>query len=67
MNLNTSENVADAFRDPALCRALLTKLIKEADAPLRFMEVCGTHTVAIFQSGLRSLLPKTITHLTGPG
>jgi len=67
LNLKASENVADAFRDPVLCRSLLTKLIKEADTPLRFMEVCGTHTVAIFQSGLRSLLPKTITHLTGPG
>ena len=35
--------------------------------PLRFMEVCGTHTVAIFQSGLRSLLPPGLTHLSGPG
>ena len=60
-------NASDAFRDPTLCRALLTKLLREASAPLRFMEVCGTHTVAIFQSGLRDLLPKTITHLTGPG
>ena len=31
------------------------------------MEVCGTHTVSIFQSGLRSLLPKEVTHLSGPG
>jgi hydrogenase expression/formation protein HypD len=31
------------------------------------MEVCGTHTVAIFQSGLRSLLPEKIVHLSGPG
>jgi hydrogenase expression/formation protein HypD len=60
-------NSFDAFKDPALCRALLNQLAREATDPLRFMEVCGTHTVAIFQSGLRSLLPKTITHLTGPG
>ena len=31
------------------------------------MEVCGTHTVSIFQSGLRSLLPEGLTHLSGPG
>jgi hydrogenase expression/formation protein HypD len=31
------------------------------------MEVCGTHTVAIFQSGLRTLLPKDIAHISGPG
>ena len=60
-------NSFDAFKDPKLCRALLDRLIAEADQPLRFMEVCGTHTVSIFQSGLRSLLPATITHVTGPG
>ena len=31
------------------------------------MEVCGTHTVAIFQSGLHSLLPEEIIHVSGPG
>ena len=60
-------NSFEAFKDPALCRALLARLVQEADTPYRFMEVCGTHTVSIFQSGLRSLLPKTITHVTGPG
>ncbi len=58
------------FHDPALCRGLLARLERELDAlgrPVRFMEVCGTHTVAIFQSGLRSLLPKGLTHLSGPG
>ena len=34
---------------------------------MRFMEVCGTHTVAIFQSGLRSLLPEAVRHVSGPG
>jgi len=59
-----------AFSDPELCRGLLHKLEQELDRPLRFMEVCGTHTVAIFRSGLRpllSLLPGGIEHLSGPG
>ena len=56
-----------AFADPALCRGLLDTLRRELDGPLRFMEVCGTHTVAIFRSGLRSLLPGEIEHLSGPG
>ncbi|QLA16832.1 hydrogenase formation protein HypD [Desulfolutivibrio sulfoxidireducens] len=60
-------NSFEAFKDPALCRRLLARLTDEATTPMRFMEVCGTHTVAIFQSGLRSLLPKTVIHLTGPG
>ncbi len=60
-------NVAESFRDPALCKGLLERLHAELEQPLRFMEVCGTHTVAIFQSGLRPLLPEGITHLSGPG
>jgi len=35
--------------------------------PVRIMEVCGTHTVAIFRSGLRSLLPRQVKLLSGPG
>lgn len=35
--------------------------------PVTFMEVCGTHTVSIFRSGIRSLLPEEITLLSGPG
>ena len=31
------------------------------------MEVCGTHTMAIFRSGLRSLLPENVNLLSGPG
>lgn len=31
------------------------------------MEVCGTHTTAIFKSGIRSLLPKGVKLLSGPG
>lgn len=31
------------------------------------MEVCGTHTVSIFRSGLRSLLPPNLHLLSGPG
>ena len=31
------------------------------------MEICGTHTVAIFRSGLRQLLPSSIRLISGPG
>lgn len=31
------------------------------------MEVCGTHTVAIFREGIRQLLPKGIELVSGPG
>jgi hydrogenase expression/formation protein HypD len=35
--------------------------------PLNFMEVCGTHTVAIFRHGIRGLLPHGLKLLSGPG
>lgn len=58
-----------AFKDPHLCHSLLARLNKalEGQPPLRFMEVCGTHTVSIFQSGVRDILPPSVTHLSGPG
>jgi hydrogenase expression/formation protein HypD len=34
---------------------------------VRFMEVCGTHTVNAFRSGLHSLVPPNVTLLSGPG
>lgn len=35
--------------------------------PLRLMEVCGTHTSALYRSGIRQMLPPAITFLSGPG
>lgn len=35
--------------------------------PVKFMEVCGTHTVAAFRTGLRSLLPENVQLISGPG
>ena len=35
--------------------------------PLTFMEVCGTHTAAISESGIPSLLPEGIRLISGPG
>lgn len=38
-----------------------------ADCPLRFMEVCGTHTVSIYRAGLRTLFPPNVSLVSGPG
>jgi len=35
--------------------------------PLRIMEVCGTHTAAIFRSGIREILSQKIKLISGPG
>jgi len=37
------------------------------EGPLKLMEVCGTHTVSAFRTGLRSLLPENVNLLSGPG
>jgi hydrogenase expression/formation protein HypD len=34
---------------------------------VNIMEVCGTHTVSIFRNGIRSILPKNLKLLSGPG
>ena len=35
--------------------------------PLRIMQVCGTHTAAIFKNGIRSFLSPGIRLVSGPG
>jgi len=46
---------------------MLRKISRLAHRHFRFMEVCGTHTVSIFRSGIRSLLPEEIELVSGPG
>ena len=46
---------------------LLSAIEALGDRPMTLMEVCGTHTMAIARSGLKSLLPGNIRLLSGPG
>jgi hydrogenase expression/formation protein HypD len=51
-------------------KTLLTKIKDLTDSigkPVKLMEVCGTHTVAIFKHGIRDIIPKEISLLSGPG
>ncbi len=45
----------------------IRRLMEKIGRPVRLMEVCGTHTVAIFRHGIRNLLPEGIVLLSGPG
>lgn len=45
----------------------IKELMVSIGRPVKLMEVCGTHTVAIFRHGIRDLLPKEIKLLSGPG
>jgi hydrogenase expression/formation protein HypD len=62
-----SVNYSADYRSPQIAQSLVRQIEALSDAPIRLMEVCGTHTMAIFRHGIRSLLPKTITLLSGPG
>ena len=57
----------DEYRDADISKSLLGKIKTISKKNIRLMEVCGTHTVSIFRSGIRSVLPKTISLLSGPG
>lgn len=57
----------DEYRDSAAAGALLERLRLATKRDLKFMEVCGSHTVAIFKSGIRDLLPENISLVSGPG
>jgi len=58
---------ASAFRDPELARGLIEAIKATNTGPVKIMEVCGTHTVAIARNGLRAIMPEHITLLSGPG
>ena len=55
------------YRDPELSRKIIQQIKKTSQKNIRLMEVCGTHTTSIFRNGIRSLLPETISLLSGPG
>lgn len=46
---------------------LIAKTYARINRPVNLMEVCGTHTVALFRHGIRSLLPEGLSLLSGPG
>lgn len=58
------------FRDPALARSLaatLQHLVDDIGRPVSVMHVCGSHEQAIAKFGLRSMFPKNLNVIMGPG
>ena len=56
----------ERLRGGAAARALLDRLRARA-APASLMEVCGTHTAALFATGVRGALPPSLRIVSGPG
>jgi hydrogenase expression/formation protein HypD len=57
------------FRDRRIAEKITAKIraLSEGNDPVRLMHVCGTHEDAITKAGIRSLLPKNVEIISGPG
>ena len=57
------------FRDPDLAKKITQKInnIAPKSGTVKFCHVCGTHEWTITHFGLRSLLPKNVEVIAGPG
>jgi hydrogenase expression/formation protein HypD len=63
-------NYMDEFRNRDIVRGLagqIAEMSTRLSRPVTFMEVCGTHTMSIYQYGIRSLLPASVRLISGPG
>ena len=60
----------DEFRDARVVKTLcerIAALSARLGRTVRFMEVCGGHTMAIHRFGIPGLLPEEVELLSGPG
>ena len=59
----------NAFRNPAGAAELVEDIRRRTAnrPPVRIMEICGTHTMAIAKAGLRTLLAPGVELISGPG
>lgn len=55
------------YRDGLVASKMADCIKATSTKPARFMEICGTHTVAIFKHGIREVLPDHIDLVSGPG
>jgi hydrogenase expression/formation protein HypD len=65
-----NKNFYNAFSDKKRTRIFSEKIqdiAKGIKKNMTLMEVCGTHTVAIFKSGIKSILPENVKLISGPG
>ena len=61
------DNCLYNYSDPGISKELLKKIQKICSRKIRLMEVCGTHTVSILKNGIKGLLPKSVSLISGPG
>ena len=57
----------DEYRNKEIAQKILRQIKSISKKKINLMEVCGTHTVAIFRNGIRQILPPNINLISGPG
>jgi len=57
----------DEYRNREIAQKILRQIKNISKRKINLMEVCGTHTVAIFRNGIRKMLPSNINLISGPG
>jgi hydrogenase expression/formation protein HypD len=57
----------DEYRNKEIAQKILRQIKSISKKKINLMEVCGTHTVAIFRNGIRKILPSNINLISGPG
>jgi len=55
------------LRNRAAIQKITGEILDISRRPVRLMEVCGGHTMAIHRFGLKSILPEMVELLSGPG
>ena len=59
----------DEFRNLKIASRIFRFIQEESRGvePINFMEVCGTHTMAVERFGIRRMLPENVRLISGPG
>lgn len=55
------------FRNEVIAKKLIKQISQISLKNTNIMEVCGTHTMALFKYGIPELLPKGVRIISGPG
>lgn len=55
------------FRNEVIAKKLIQQMSQISLKNTNIMEVCGTHTMALFKYGIPELLPKGVRIISGPG
>lgn len=60
-------HIEEMFRDKSDFKAIANAIKPLTHKDVNLMEVCGTHTMAIAEAGIKNILPGNIRLISGPG